>query len=93
MSYMIIIFLLMNIGVGFTTQEQRAYMEGYVERGVVQDASLVRDNPQFPTDYRPHEPSGYVPLPSIPTPTPLVIVPIDAPSPIVGTTINRKKRP
>jgi hypothetical protein len=51
MSYMIIIYLLLSMGVGTTTQEQSRYGTSYLQNGTIEDAHLVQDDPRFPSDY------------------------------------------
>jgi hypothetical protein len=51
MEYMIIIFLLLSIHVGETTQAQLGYQQSYVRMGIISDAYLVACDPRFPQSY------------------------------------------
>lgn len=51
MAYMIIIYLLLSIGVGQTTQQQRNYQETYLQSSTIVDAHLVANDPRFPASH------------------------------------------
>lgn len=53
MSFMIIIYLLLSIGVGQTVQQQIDYRDTYLQNGSIRDAPLVKGDPRFPADYNP----------------------------------------
>lgn len=67
MWYITVIFLLLNIGVGHTTQEQHRYQQSYTTTGTIPDAHLVQDDPRFPQNLS--TPTAPPIVQSQPTPT------------------------
>lgn len=51
MPYMILIYLLLNAGIGQTVQQQRAYATSWSQNHTIVDACKVKNDPNFPKDY------------------------------------------